>query len=182
MSKLGLSLPTKTVPLCTNLDLVERHEKLVVELAEAERAQKLDKRENSPVESIARQIGELEAQMRASTITFTLSALPKKIFAQLEAAHPPRDGSELDRAYTLNLETGVDAIMAHTAPPTIKAVTGADGEPIEFTGDDWHAEADAMSNGQWTAFASAVLQVNRGETAAPFSAAAYRKTRPSEQS
>lgn len=183
MSKLGLSLPTTTVPLCTNLALVAEHEKYVRELQELERENVTkDERENSPRSSVVEKIRDLEAQMKDSVITFTLQALPKKIFAELEAKHAPRDGQKLDQQYGINVKTGPDAILASTLPATIISVVDAAGEKVDFTGADWMGEADSLSNAQWSLFAVAVLALNRGSNEVPFSRAASRETRRSEQS
>lgn len=184
MSKLGLTRPKANVPLCTNLDLVAEHERLERDLKEAQRQALSDPRENSPVPGLVAQIQGLEQKMRDHTIEFELQALSKKRFAEIEAAHPPREGNDQDKALGLNLSTGPDAIIAEMGPEgsSIVSVTGADGEPIDFTGADWQSEADGMSNGQWQNFAMAVLRLNRGTDAAPFSVAASRQTRLSAQS
>lgn len=179
MSKLGLTRPKATVPLCTNLDLAAEHERLERDLKEAQRQALTDPRENSPVPGLVAQIQDLEQKMRDHTIEFELQALPKKRFAEIEAAHPPRDGNDQDKALGLNLATGPDAVISE--PGSIISVTGSDGEPIDFTGADWESEADGMSNGQWQNFALAVLRLNRGTDAAPFSMAASRQTRLSAQ-
>lgn len=182
MSKLGLSLPTTTVPLCTNLGLVAEHEKYVLQLAKLERENTTDDaRENSPQTPIVTKIRELEAEMESSTLTFTLQALPKKIFAEIEASHPPVEDDKSDATYGIHMKTGPDALLSHTSPPTILSVKGPTGEEIDFTGADWNAEADGMSNAQWSLFALAVLGLNRGVASVPFSRAASRETRRSEK-
>lgn len=183
MSKLGLSLPTTTVPLCTNLALVAEHEKHVLEMARLERENVTnDQRENNPLTPVVAQIRALENRMAEHTLTFTLSALPRKIFAEIEAKHPPREGDKQDENYGINMKTGPDALLSHTLPATIVSVVDAAGEKVDFTGEDWNAEADGLSNAQWTLFALAVLGLNRGVASAPFSKAASRETRRSEQS
>lgn len=182
MSKLGLSLPTTTVPLCTNLGLVAEHEKYVRELQDLERENVTnDERENSPRSAVVEKIRALETQMKGSVITFTLSALPKKLFAEIENNHQPREDNKLDQQYGINLETGPDALLSHMLPATIVSVIDADGNILDFTGSDWKEEADGLSNSQWSLFAVAVLAVNRGSNDVPFSRAASREMRRSEQ-
>lgn len=181
MSKLGLSLPTTTVPLCTDLALVAEHEGYVRELAKAEREPVKDDRENDPKSALVQKIRDLETQMESSTLTFTLQALPRKVFAEIEARYPVRKDNPDDERFNINMKKVPDAVLANTAPPSILSVVDAAGEKVDFTGADWNAEADSLSDGQWTVFALAVLALNRGTTAVPFSRAASRETRRSEQ-
>lgn len=168
-----------TVELCTDLSLAAEHERANKRLSEA--AAVKDDRENSPVAAIAREITELEGRMAESTIVFTLAALPRKRYAEIVAAHPPREGEEVDEAFGLNVSTGIDAILVEPGVlvSVAEKVTGA---AVEFSAEDWPALADEMSNSQWEQFAQAVVTLNQGRVSAPFSPVASVLTRRSDAS
>lgn len=177
MSKLGIKRSTSTVRLCTDLDLAAQHENLQVALA-AERAKPDTGMMNAGSEArrLAEQITDLEAQMVASTVVFTLTALPRKRWAELEAGHPPREDNKIDATYGVNVSTFVDAAM----PESIESVKRAsDDEPVDFSGADWTEAADEMSNAQWQEFAVDLFRLNNGVTAGPTSRAASALMRSS---
>lgn len=165
------------VDLCTDLSLAAEHERLTQKLSAA--ASVKDDRENDPRAAVAREITDLEQRMEAATVTFTLAALPRKRYAEIVAAHPPRDGDTNDETFGLNVATAVDAILAE--PDVVVAVTNkATGEPEDFDPAAWSDLADEMSNSQWEAFALAVINLNQGRTSAPFSSVASVLTRRSD--
>lgn len=178
MSKLGIKRSTSTVRLCTDLDLAAQHENLQVALA-AERAKPGTEMlaGNPEARRLAEEITGLEAQMVASTVVVTLRALTRKRWAELVAAHPPREDNEDDAAYRVNVSTFVDAAMVES----IEKVTRADNsEVVDFAGTDWPEAADEMSNAQWNEFAVDLFRLNNGVTAGPTSRAASLLMRPSE--
>lgn len=163
-----------TVDVCTDLALKAQHEQLERALLEARRDQKT--MASAAVRELAEKVRELEHKMAEQTVVFTLRAMPHKKWAEYEEAHPPREGVEEDKAYSINVSTFFDAVV----PASIVAVTRkSDGEPVPFEpATDWPALADEISNAQYNAFALTVLQVNRGVTGAPFSQAASLATQP----
>lgn len=179
MSKLGLTRPTVAIELCTNLGLVAEHDRLSAALVEAKMNAAQADRMNSPVGGIATKIRDLETQMRADTVVFTLGALPRKQWAELEAAHPERPGVELDKQFSVNMSTFIEAVMA-TPGTIVEVIRKETGEAVDFTGADWADEAEEMSDGQWTRFAVKLLEINRGSKPVPFNRAASAQTRRSE--
>lgn len=178
MSKLGLTRPTQTIELCTNLGLVAEHERLVDALEAAKKDPGQADRMVSTVPGIAKEIRDLEAQMREHTVVFTIAALPRKEWAELEAAHPKRAGNQLDDTFNVNMDTFVDAVMELS----IVSVTSKEtGEPVDFTGADWAEESEGLTDGQWSDFALKAVTLNRGVKPVPFSRAASAQTRRSEQ-
>ena len=168
-----------TVELCTDLSLASEHEAAQRRLAESRQTR--DDRENSPEAAIAREITDLEAAMAASTLVFTLAALPRKRYAEILAEHPPREGDDTSGAFGLNVSTGIDAIL--TEPGVIVAVAEkVSGAPADFDPADWPALADEMSNSQWEQFAQAAITLNQGRVVAPFSPVASALTRRSDAS
>lgn len=178
MSKLGLTRPTQTVELCTNLGLVAEHERLSAALDAAKKDPGQADRLNSSAPGIANQIRDLETQMREHTVVFTLAALPRKEWTEFEAAHPKRPGNDLDETFNVNMDTFVDAVMAASITSVVSKGTG---EPVDFTGADWAEESEGLTDGQWSDFALKVITLNRGVKTVPFSRAASAQTRRSEQ-
>lgn len=168
-----------TVELCTDLSLASEHEAATKRLAEARTIK--DDRENSPTLVIAKEIADLEERMAASTLVFTLAALPRKRYAEIVAEHPAREGNDTDEPFGLNVSTGVDAILVE--PGVIVSVTEkATGEPVGFDAADWPALADDISNSQWEQFAQAAITLNQGRVGAPFSPVASALIRRSDAS
>src|SRR5665647_2453934 len=157
--------PRKTVAFCTNLALRSAHEDAVAALVAAQQDASKDPRENPPqgVTQAAAAVRDLEAQMRDHTITFVIEGWPRKRWVEFEEAHRPRKDNDTDKALMID-------------------VSAPDGSKVEFDpATEWVPLADEMTNGQWEEFATAVLIVNRGVKAAPFSEAASRVIRVSEQ-
>lgn len=175
---LTLTRATKVVALCTNLGLKEEHERAVQRLAEVRAAEAQDAREVSTgARDAAEAVQALEREMREHTVSFTVQALPRKAWAEFVAAHPPREGNEVDKSIDLD-QSALDEAIA----PSIIRVTDRAGELVDFTPEtDWVPLADEMSTAQWNEFAMAVLALNNGVTAAPFSPAASLVIQRSEQ-
>ena len=175
---LTLSRATKTVPLCLQLDLKAEHERAVVRLAEVRNAAAQDAREvSTDVREAAEAVRAIEARMAEHTVVFTLQALPRKTWAEFVAANPPRPGDETDKALDVNV-SALDGAIALS----IVGVAAKSDEPVPFVpASDWGPLADEMSTAQWNDFAQAVLALNNGVTAAPFSPAASLVIQRSEQ-
>lgn len=169
-----------TVELCTDLSLASEHEAATKRLAEARTVR--DDREIDPAVAVAREVSDLEQRMAASTLVFTLAALPRKRYAEIVAEHPAREGNEADEAFGLNLSSGIDVIL--TEPGVIVSVTNkVTAEPVDFdAAAEWPDLADAMSNSQWEQFATSVIQLNQGKVGAPFSPVASALIRRSDAS
>src|SRR5665647_3139351 len=152
--------PRKTVAFCTNLALRSAHEDAVAALVAAQQDASKDPRENPPqgVTQAAAAVRDLEAQMRDHTITFVIEGWPRKRWVEFEEAHRPRKDNDTDKALMIDV-SALDVVLAQSW--TIVQVTAPDGSKDEF--------------------ATAVLIVNRGVKAAPFSEAASRVIRVSEQ-
>lgn len=165
------------VRFCTNLALKADHERAVAALDAAQRDSG-PAMEASSVTEAARAVRELEEQMRAHTIEFTLEARTRKQWVEFEDTHPPREGNDTDRRLDIDVSS-LDKVIA----ASIVAVTTTGGEPVPFDpAAEWTRLADEMTNGQWEDFALAVLALNRGAKAAPFSKAASSVIRMSERS
>lgn len=171
--------PQKQVEFCTVLDLKASHEQAERELADARRAASSDAREvpSSAVAEAAERVRALEDQMRAHTVVFTLQAWPRKRWVEFEETHPPRKGNGNDEALSVNV-SALDEVISGA----IISVKARDGQDVPFApATDWTPLADEMTDGQWQDFALAILQLNRGVKAAPFSVAASRVIQSSER-
>lgn len=174
-----ITRPTQRIEFCTDLGLKAEHEAAVAALADASKAAEQSAMENSSAEKVAaaERVAELEARMREHTIVFTLSAWPRKRWVEFEETHPPREGRDDDKNFTINVDS-LDEVIAGA----IVSVKTNDGRDVPLNpATDWPTLADEMTSGQWNEFALAVLRLNRGVTAAPFSSAASRVIRTSAE-
>lgn len=173
----------KIVDLCTNADLLAAHEAAVKALTAADRKAATDAREtDTSLRDAAARVVEVESEMLAHSVRFTLEAMRRKGWAEYVAAHPPREGDKLDEQFGVDVSSLDAAIIAMT----VSVTSAATGEPVTGfdVARDWEALADEMTNPQWEAFALAVLRLNQGEdagTSVPFSRAASLVMRRSEQ-
>jgi len=171
--------PEKIVEFCTDLGLQSEWESAGEELKSVRQREQADARmtgESKKVRDLKARIVKLENQMLDSIVVFTLRALPRKRWAELEATHPPREDHEDDKRYGVNVGTFIDAVMVE--PGTVASVTyKASGERVEFSpASDWLPLADEMSNAQWEQFAIPLLLVNRGTVTPGFNRAAWQRT------
>lgn len=128
---------TAEVRVCARGDLVDRHAALVAEMAEAERQVERSASVASDPE-IARIAGEIvavEAEQEASTVTFTLTSVSRRVWADALAKHPPRPQ---DRGLDHN---------ADTFPP---AAVAACSKSPKLTEDDATKLLDALPVAEWT--------------------------------
>lgn len=164
----------RAVQLCTDLALYAEYDRAVAAL---DGAQKRDGQTINPsdeTKAAADAVQDIEARMQAATLTFEIEAQRRDAWEAFEAAHPPREGDETDERFGIDLSS-LDAMIS----ASIVAVADHDGEAVEFAVADWADLADEISQAQWQDFALAVLAVNRGVKAAPFSQSASRTTRAS---
>ncbi|GIE30179.1 hypothetical protein Ait01nite_032240 [Actinoplanes italicus] len=170
-------LPERTVQLCLNGDLVAEHEEAERELEQAQRNPGNSLAGNGAA-AIAERIEALEAEMRESTETFVLRALPQKknprddrpTWRELLERHPPRRGDdgeiiEADKSILLDTSTFYeDMIRVCTVSP-------------EMDEDDWEKLFGVISSSQYQDLHMAAWLLNRGDINIPFSLAASRMRR-----
>ena len=173
MSKLGTTRPTTVVNVVTNLDLLAEHEAATRELERLNRVQSAADRLNSAYSKEIREqaniIQNLEAQMDESTVCVKLKALKRAKYAEVVANHPPREDNDVDTAFGVNTDTFGDELLPLSI---VDAWNKATGDKVDFTGDDWAEEAEEFTDAQYSEFAMAALNINRGATAIPFSSIA----------
>lgn len=169
--KFEFKRPTRLVRVCTDGELVSEYEAVQAELDEKRRAAIVDRRLNPPVKELEIRSAELYKAQEDSTIVFKLSALPRKTWDELKTKNPPRDDNESDENLGYNVDTCLDAAMGTEG--TILEVT-QDGEPIEFTTEDWKVLSPELTDGQWTEFQLALSGLNGGRPKVPFSQSGYK--------
>lgn len=178
-SKFKISLPERTVDLCLDGQAQAEWEAAEASLADARKSSVQDARmAGSPaVDEAARRVRAVEESMAESVLTFRLRALRRADWAATLIKHPPSGDSPADQRFGAARE----GFFAEAIPASIVAVAQA-GEEIEFDVEtDWPDLADSMTDHQYNQFAEAVLSLNRAEVTVPFSAAASRTIRRSEQ-
>jgi hypothetical protein len=170
-------LPQRTIQICLNGDLVAEHEEAERELEQAQRNPG-NSLAGSGAAAIAERIEALEAEMRESTETFVLRALPQKpnplddrpTWRELLDRHAPRRGDdgeivEADKGLMLNTETFYeDLIKVSVVSP-------------EMDETDWEGLLSVLSNAQYGELSMGSWLLNRGVVDIPFSLAASRMRR-----
>lgn len=153
--------PTTNVDLCLRGDLQAKWEELNREL-EKETGKGSGKLAGpgARVSELARQVSELEAEMQSSVVVFTLQALGRTRWRELEAEHPARKDHDVDKLYGFNTDTIFDAAL----PESIVSP--------ELDADRVAKIADKLTSGQFEKLALAILRLNRQDTDVPFSQAA----------
>lgn len=165
----GARLPEDQVPVCTRADLVAEWRRLGRDLTEAKARDAADPRlAGGNTATLVERMEALRAQVDASTVVFRLRALPRKRWAELADAHPPRKeaGGTVhsdDQALGVNRETFLPALVrASTVEPQLKDET-------------WAAlldpEGDLLGEQQWRKLWRACWNLNMAEVDVPFSVA-----------
>jgi hypothetical protein len=174
-------LAERTLALCLRGDLQARFEELEREFEAANEARgdsvasgATSLASGGRARELAEEMEALRVQMRASTITVVLRAMPRKKWQALCEQHPPRqddDGKLLveDRASGVNNDTFWEP-----------AIRGCWVSPVLTPARMKRLLDEALSNRQYDLLATAVYAVNNSDVDIPFSPAASRLIRSSE--
>src|SRR5690606_19102272 len=179
--ELKIKRATRAVELCLDLEKRAEWERLEADLRAMRKDPSVDQRmAGGPIPETAAKIAALEAEMRAATVTFTLTALSHREWDRFKTEHPPRKDDEGDKHLGFNEETIFDDVV----PASIVSVTGPDGAVIEWSADKWSPLADEMTNAQYADFKQAAFELNVGKAIArlPKSLAASLVMRRSDES
>lgn len=163
-------LPERTVALCLRGDLQARVEELErqLESAREERAGKLS--DGGTERALAEQIEAVRESMKDSTVSFTLRAMSRKAWADLVAKHPAADDDATGRA------------LGYDPDGFFPALVAASVVSPEVTTDQWDTLIDEkLTSRQYDELVDAALALNRRPVDVPFSVAASRALRTSEQ-
>jgi len=180
---LSITRPERTVTVCLDGSITTEHERLSAQLEEKRKQKILDPRLNDPTRELAQRIVALEERARNASVDFLIRGLKRSDWQKFVDAHPERKDNEADETYGFNTDTLFDAVLSSEDPASIVAVTKTEGGKAEkFSPADWAEFADQLTDAQYTKFQVAVLGANKGLQDLPFSLAAYRETRPSDES
>jgi hypothetical protein len=151
-------LPKQSVPMCLRGDLVAAWQDFERRFKQANTADEdsLASATSAEAVDLARQMSDLQEQMRASTRVFQLQGLPRSEWRELLKAHPARDEDQTD----FNAETFPVAALA--ACSVVPKMTLAQAEKL----------VDMLTDGQWNVLFSHVWMLNAGQVEIPFSLAA----------
>lgn len=156
------TLPERTWPACLRPDLIRAYESLQEQKIELESAVPADSMVGaSDTTDVDAQLAELTEEMRASTITFVLRALPRPKFRALWSAHPPRQGADgnpiKEDLIGVNQGTFFRALIRQsTVSP-------------ELDEETWNLLLDEkLSDRQWHDFANACFDLSQERLELPF--------------
>jgi hypothetical protein len=159
-------LPEKTVPVCLRGDLVADFEAADRELEQAQK-KPASSLAGSGTSALTERLEALEAEMREHTYTFRLRGMPRHVWRELMAAHPPRVGDDGELVMEDRL-TGANRLTVFE--PLVRASI------VDPVLDDAQF-ADLMSkltDRQFEDLTSAAWDLNQGSVDIPFSRAASR--------
>src|SRR4051812_26775166 len=156
----GAKLPEKTVPICLRGDLQAEFERLEAQLVEAQRDRSDSLAAGGRARELAERIEALRQEMTASTVTFTLRAVPRRRWTALVAEHPPRDDVQVDRVLGVNEETFTSVLIRECAV-----------DP-QLSGEQWDRLDEALTEFQWQKLFNAAWSLNARDVDVPFSHAA----------
>lgn len=176
-------LPTETIRLCVDPDLVLDYERIQERQQEARRTAARDLAYSPSMGSptpgavagaeFDADLEQLREAMEASTVELTFTALARPVFRRLVDAHPPRKDTE-GKAIARDLQHGfayeplLDALIrvSLTAPVL-------DAETMELL------LTERLTEGQWERLTTRVWNLNQAQVSVPFSPAVSPKTRSS---
>lgn len=157
-------LPTRSVPLVLRGDLVAEWQDLERRFKQAHQAgdeDTLASKNSAEAIKLARQMEDLEEQMRAATRVFRLQGLPGSKWRALLKAHPPREDDQADQQVEFNRDTfGVAALAACCVMPTM---TVAQAEKLID---------ETLTDGQWNTLFAHIWGMHTTAVDVPFSLAA----------
>lgn len=157
-------LPRREVPLCLRGDLVaawQSAERRFKQAQDAASDEALASATSAEAIDLARQMEDLQQQMRDATRVFQLQGLPRSEWRELLKAHPPREGNEEDQLVGFNRDTfGTVAFAACCVMPK---VTPAQAEKLVD---------QVFTDGQWNELFGHIWAMNAGKVEVPFSLAA----------
>lgn len=140
-------LPEKVIPVCLDSAAIEAYREAEIKSARAA-ADSLGGKGSIP--------DELAAAVEASTIRFTLRALPRKAWTELIKQHPPRKDNAEDRKVGYNEETLYEALVR-------KSIV----DPVP-TDEEWDQIDEVLIEGEWIRLVTAAQMLNLASSKLPF--------------
>lgn len=153
----------RIVAFCPDLSIALEIDAAQDALDAARKAQG-DRLASKAVKDAEKALAEVKARAEATILDVELEARPRKAWAELLEAHPPREDRSWDKSFTIDW----DHFLADVLPASVVAVRErATGEPVEVAAAEWAEIVGEITDGQYQAFALAVLTLNR-DTENPF--------------
>jgi len=153
--------PERTLPLCLRGDLVAQWEALERDLEATPEATSLA---GDGRQAIAQQMQDLQEEMAASTVVFTVRALPRRRWTALVAEHPPRRDDDdvvvLSDRIGVNADTFAEVIIKECVVDPVL-------EPAQLA----TLMDEVLSSSQYDSLFDAAWGVNRRDVDVPFSRA-----------
>lgn len=148
------SRPEAEVPICLVGDLAARYQAKAEEAVQAAADPNRSLEDDTAVR-LAGELDELRVQMEGRTKVFTLRAMDPDAYLDLQVAHPPRDGVEVDKRLGLNRDTFLPALVrASIVDP-------------DLTDEQFAALRSKVSSRQWDELWVTAQQLNREDVRAP---------------
>lgn len=151
----GRKMPTKSIPICLDLDLIRERDEAIRAVASAYNQQKDDERMvgTSPQVAAAQAaVAEVEGRIREASIIIKLTGVDRTTYNRFLMACPPRKG----RSETYDSTK----FFMYVARETGKYVD-ENGDEHDMTADEWAAIDKTITDGEHDRIAAAVIEVNR---------------------
>ncbi len=152
--------PEKDVPLCLRGDLQAEWELLNGQLVEPDDTPTLAASKEQ--RDLAKQVLDIEAEMRQATVTLRLRALERHAWKKMRADHPPRKDDPVDRVMGINNDTFWDALIS------VSLVSP------ELGSDRLGRLLDELTVSQFDKLTTVAWNLNQDEVSVPFSSTASR--------
>lgn len=179
-------LPTETVRICVDPDLVLDYER-ILERQESARSEAVRDLTDAPSMATPNggagavpgaefdaDLAALRTEMDGRTVELTFQALPRPVFRRLVDGHPPRKDDEGKLTHP-----GLDSLGFNYETFMRALVSVSLVEPKLDEADLNLLIDERLTDGQWESLASLVYNLNRARVDVPFSQAASQKTRRS---
>lgn len=150
-------MPHKDVPICLDLDLIERRDEAMKALDHAARKsrqqeQRLVEPKDSAVAAARQQVADVEQQIRDASIVLRVKGVDRHTYNRWLVECPPRKG----------VKESFDAskFFLHAAEQSAVYVD-EHGSVHDISADEWVHIDETITDGEYDRIAQAVLHVNR---------------------
>lgn len=119
---------------------------------------------STAVSAATKRLEKVKTAAAATVLDIELEARPRKRWAEIEEAHPPRKDDSVDEAFSICWDTFLPEVL----PESVVAVRNREsGEAVEVAPEEWAGVLDEISDGQYQNLATTMLRLNRS-SANPF--------------
>ena len=148
----------KDVPICLNLELIDKRDEAMRELDAASRTERTDEARmvatsNDRVEAARARVEALDAEIRAESIIIRVKGVGRDEYNQWVVDCPPRPGKP---------ETFNAAKFYMHAARNSGVYVDEQGAEHDISDEDWETIDRDLTDGEYDRLAQAVVHVNRG--------------------